>query len=109
MQRARQRIYLWRTAYRYPNLNVNFIGAHLEKPRQSNYFRPGAGKNDRAIHIATIAALSVLALMLGLPVVVWLMEHGWQWLFWAPVIALITVFLLHRPLLVLVLWLGLKR
>jgi MFS family permease len=82
--------------------------ATLDKPRHSANFRPRDTRGDRAIHIATIVALCVLALMLGLPVVAWLWEHGWHWVLWTPVIALVTVFLLHRPLLVLVLWLGLK-
>lgn len=64
--------------------------------------------SERVINVLGYMACTVLALMLGLPAAGWLMAHGWQWALWAPLLALATLLLLHRPLLVLVLWLGIK-
>ncbi len=58
--------------------------------------------------MAGYVAYTVLAIMLGLPVAGWLMQHGWHQLAWGGWCLLVCAFLLRRPLLVMALWLGLK-
>ena len=54
-------------------------------------------------------AYAVLFAMLGLPLWEWFSTHGWRMALAVPVIAAITVWLLRRPVWLLVLWLGLRR
>jgi len=64
---------------------------------------------SKSLRYGCWVAYAVLALMLGLPVAGWLMQHDWHPLAWGSAGLLVCAFLLHRPLLVLALWLGLTR
>ena len=64
--------------------------------------------SERLINYLGWAACAVLFAMLALPLWEWVSTHGWRLTLAVPAIAAVTVWLLRRPLWLLVLWLGLR-
>lgn len=79
----------------------------VKHPATSRAVNPDA--TPRWVNVGCWVAYTVLALMLGLPAIDWLREHSWWWALGVPVSALVIVLLIKRPLLALLLFIGLTQ
>lgn len=71
------------------------------KPSSAVYY-------PRVLNVLGAIACTVLALMLGIVAWSWIDSHGWRMALAVPVIVASAVWLLHRPVWLLALWLGLR-